>query len=52
MTIQECTARSEIEAYISLTRPVCMVNIEIICPKQAVSTFVYSKTRDAESRHV
>ena len=30
ITIQECTARSEIEAYISLTRPVCVVNIEII----------------------
>ena len=30
ITIQECTARSEMEAYISLTRPVCVVNIEII----------------------
>ena len=49
--IQECTARSEIEAYISLTRPVRVVNIEIIWTKQAVSTFVYTKTHDAESRH-
>ena len=30
IAIQECTARSEIESYISLTRPVCVVNIEII----------------------
>ena len=30
IAIQECKARSEMEAYISLTRPVCMLNIEII----------------------
>ena len=36
---------------LSLTRPVCVVNIEMIWPKQAVSTFVYTKMRDAESRH-